>query len=250
MGFDGRPIHNTYSKYKGVTRTKNDPRWRVQFYFGKRHPFTVGYYDSEEDAARAYDNFALQHRGPGTFLNLRDLGPKTDPVVEADRVLIPLSSGKHCIIDKEDLDKVAGYYWNDGGHSIARHGMTLHETLLGELPKNHVVTHINGDPLDFRKDNLVIAPWVLHHGRHRKRKKCKSIYKGVRLRSPGHWHVRIGRKHIGAFDNEIDAALAYDEAARRKYGLFAALNFPREGEVGALCETTMPRDCQESVMRI
>jgi hypothetical protein len=33
--------------------------------------------------------------------------------------------------------------------------------------------------------------------------------------------------HLGYFDNEIDAVLAYDRAARKYHGKFAALNFPQ-----------------------
>ena len=39
------------------------------------------------------------------------------------------------------------------------------------------------------------------------------------------WQARIRGAHIGVFDNERDAAIAYDVAAAKEYGVFANLNF-------------------------
>jgi AP2 domain len=40
--------------------------------------------------------------------------------------------------------------------------------------------------------------------------------------------------HLGYFDSEVEAALAYDAAARKHFGEFAAVNFPQLGEQGAV----------------
>jgi hypothetical protein len=54
-----------------------------------------------------------------------------------------------------------------------------------------------------------------------------SQYKGIYWDSSrGKWRAKIaGSIDLGRFDNEIDAAKAYDEAARRYYGDFARTNF-------------------------
>jgi hypothetical protein len=57
-------------------------------------------------------------------------------------------------------------------------------------------------------------------------------YRGVRQRTWGKWVVEIRqpkggkRLWLGTFSNAMEAALAYDEAARIMYGSCARLNFP------------------------
>lgn len=57
--------------------------------------------------------------------------------------------------------------------------------------------------------------------------KCASDYKGV-VKYGNRWLATIGkdggRKHIGSFSTEVDAALAYNRSAVKKHGEFAYLN--------------------------
>ncbi len=235
--YDSRPVRNKPSRFKGVYLTENK-RWQAILNTGKQY-LRLGTFDTEEEAAIAYDRAALQHRGPDTFLNFRDLGRITDPIIEADSALIPLKNGKYFRIDKADLDAVSRYYWHGTNTIRGANGrndsIALHSLLLGHVPSTHRVVHVNGDRYDYRRANLMIVPRVLHQGMSRKIAGAKhSRYKGVKRRNATTWHARFLGKHIGAFPTEEEAARAYDDAARKRYGALAALNFPLPGERSCL----------------
>lgn len=63
-----------------------------------------------------------------------------------------------------------------------------------------------------------------------KRKRAKSSFYGVSLRSDGNWRARINlsgkKKHLGYFSDEVEAAEVYDIAAKIHHGVYAVLNFP------------------------
>lgn len=102
----------------------------------------------------------------------------------------------------------------------------------GELPE--VVDHINGIRTDNTWSNLrsvTIRQNVIH--RQIYPGDNKTGYRGVvfvnKKKSPNPYIVAIRvngkKKHLGCFDNVIDAAKAYDAAAIKYHGEFACLNF-------------------------
>ncbi|MHC4155710.1 MAG: AP2 domain-containing protein [Planctomycetota bacterium] len=101
-----------------------------------------------------------------------------------------------------------------------------------EAPYPLVVDHINHNGIDNRKANLraVTQAQNILNRVHKKRPNSHSRYRGVsRHIRRNKWAVQIcynGRhKTVGYFQNEIEAAKAYDEAARKYHKEFAVLNF-------------------------
>ena len=109
--------------------------------------------------------------------------------------------------------------------------MHMHQEIL-KVPNGMVVDHINNDGMDNRSANLRAATKA-QNSRNRK-KSCKSFtskYKGVSWHKKSRkWEASITfeykRIHLGILKNEIDAAKAYDAAAKKYHGEFASLNFP------------------------
>lgn len=162
---------------------------------------------------------------------------------------IKLTQGQVALVDNEDfvhlckinwtssLDKSRQCYYAVSSVRIglrwsvqSMHRIILERMLGRNLTKGEEVDHINHDTLDNRRENLRLAS---HSENMRNRKKYKSNtsgYKGVSWRNDiKKWHVQITfhnrRIHLGYFDDPIEAARAYDQAALLYFGDFANLNF-------------------------
>ena len=104
----------------------------------------------------------------------------------------------------------------------------MHKVIMGN-PSGFEVDHISGDSLDNRKSNLRVCS----HKQNLRNQKLSSAntsgYRGVYLRKDTRkWEagIKVNQKRIvlGSFDNILDAARAYNNAAIKHFGEFARLN--------------------------
>lgn len=159
---------------------------------------------------------------------------------------IQLTRGKVALVDEADHGLLARYRWyalpgaTEGLWYAFRTTPTstllMHRVVLGlqdpetgeNLAPGVEVDHRNGDGLDNRRGNLRRATRG-QNGRNR-RAWGRSRFLGVN-RSRGRWLAQIrvdGRnRFLGRFDDEEEAARAYDRAALEHAGEYARLNFPR-----------------------
>lgn len=157
--------------------------------------------------------------------------------------IVALSRGLVTVVDDADYalvsascwwaDRISGVWYarrktrrSDGGWT----SQSLHTFLTGWSR----VDHRDGDGLNNTRDNLRPAT-SLQNNRNQKGRVASSQYKGVSWDARrGRWRVQIAvpqhHRHIGYFDDEQEAARAYDKVARACFGEFAALNFTQPGE--------------------
>lgn len=93
------------------------------------------------------------------------------------------------------------------------------------------VDHKDGDKLNNREMNLRVATNGQNIANSRSRKGASSSYLGVHWHKQNmNWVVAITKDyqqvHLGSFWDEVEAAHAYDAAARAIHGEFARVNFP------------------------
>lgn len=152
---------------------------------------------------------------------------------------IQLTQGKIAIVDDEDYDLVSKHKWHyirkqcsSPGYAsthIDRKCISMHR-LIVVASGGKVIDHKNGDTLDNRRSNLRICEHRENIRNQRKRKPSLSKYKGLaKGKGRKYWQVQIGvngkKITVGNFEDEEEAARAYDKAARQYYGEFAATNF-------------------------
>lgn len=156
--------------------------------------------------------------------------------------LIPLTQGKFAMVDDEDFDELNKFKWSyyssrrkeyaiRNSYTGKKHTtVRMHRQILNETNPEIFIDHEDGNGLNNQKLNLRRCSNKQNCANRRSHENVTSNYLGVYWRNDSKkWRVSgvsDGKRfNIGHFDNEIDAAKAYDAWAKINHKEFANLNF-------------------------
>lgn len=157
---------------------------------------------------------------------------------------IELSQGYVAMVDDEDYEMLSKHNWCAEVTKHIVYGMAsiygpnrkkttirMHRLILGVTdPKIHV-DHKDRDGRNNQKENLRIVTHAQNMMNRKRPIQNTSGFKGVHPhKQSGKWRATIAvngkDRSLGLFLCPIEAAKAYDTAAKVYYGEFARLNFP------------------------
>lgn len=155
---------------------------------------------------------------------------------------IPLTKGQVAIVDDSDYEYLMQWKWHstrgNAGYYAKRMDykdnrkidVLMARVIMGVTESKIFVDHKNNNTLDNTRGNLRICSNAQNSCNRRSAKGSTSKFLGVsflaRMRK---WKAQIQkhgkRIYLGLFDNEEDAAKAYDIAAKQYHGEYANVNF-------------------------
>lgn len=154
---------------------------------------------------------------------------------------ISLTQGFVALVDDTDYDRVSAHKWSATKTKTTVYGVRkvrtatgrttsqlLHRFILSVTDSEIHVDHQDHNGLNCQRSNLRKCVRGENDG-NRSKTRGSSQYRGVSwAKGKRRWRACITIEktvHLGYFANEREAALAYDEAARTRFGVFANCNF-------------------------
>lgn len=189
------------------------------------------------------ENSAVRPAGKSKVRPRRSPPEPTVVLVDDQRCLkIPLTKGKFALITESDQWVCKWLWMADGKNRYAsrsaypngKHGKIVSLKMHREILKPSVgmeVDHINGNGFDNRRCNLREVTKSQNQRWSGKHCISSSRFKGVTWnKKNSKWvaqiHTPPRSRYIGLFEDETEAAKAYDRVALELYGEFAKINFP------------------------
>ncbi len=156
---------------------------------------------------------------------------------KSDYRVIPLDNGSYTYVDAADYDALNQWKWHEcGGGYAARNArgktVLMHRQIM-KPRKGKLVDHKDGNKCNNCRSNLRVCTRAQNRRNTHKQNGSVSRFKGVVYdKRSDKWVGRCwyeSQDHsLGYYDDEAEAARAYDRRAVEALGDFARLNFPRE----------------------
>jgi hypothetical protein len=152
--------------------------------------------------------------------------------------LIPLTQGKFAMVDDDMIERLSRFKWcvqKNGKwkqwYAVSREPggkrVYMHHVVMGCVT---MIDHKDGDGLNNQRYNLRPATDSQNQANTGISSRNTSGFKGVTRHKNG-WQVQIRhqgrRRYVCRSQDIIEAAKAYDRAARELFGEFAKTNFER-----------------------
>ena len=148
---------------------------------------------------------------------------------------IPLTQGHFALIDNMDWELLSKYKWIAQKHSrsetllyvttVIKDKVIRMHRLVTRAKQGEIVDHINGDGLDNRRKNLRFCTFSQNSANARLSKRNKTGFKGVCFMPKYQLYLaQMAGEYLGLFKDPVEAAIAYNIKAKKKYGKFAYQN--------------------------
>lgn len=157
---------------------------------------------------------------------------------------IPLTRGQFAIVDDADFEWLNKWKWQAQKNATTYYAVRtdyskgkrnpvliyMHCEILGLIKDSAIEgDHRDRNGLNNQRNNLRLATRSQNCANRAVYKKCSSKYNGVGWHKvTNKWSAYIGKDneqyHLGIFETEIEAAIAYNKAASELFGEFANLN--------------------------